>query len=96
MLLEALLAQLQAADTANKTLVINDTNAETAGLDIDEVKSLFYQETGRVILTNENIKVHFDKEGGHLDFSTFDGVSVSVDYTKQSVAPNKGGDGFER
>lgn len=96
MFLETLLVQLNATNNENRNLLINESNAYSVGLNIDELKNRFYQETGRTILTNESIKVLFDKEGGHLDFSTFDGVSIRVNFNEQSVAPNKGGDGFER
>lgn len=96
MILEALLIQLSEVSAENNNLIINDSTAQAAGIRIDELRNLFYQETGRIILNNEKIKVHFDKEGGQFDFSTFDGVSVTVDFESQRVAPNKGGDGTEQ
>jgi len=94
MALEAFLVQLKNADVEHKNIVINDNNAYSVGVNIDELRIRFYQETGRVILTNENIKVRFDKEGNKINFSTFDGVSVRVPFDAQALAPNKGGDGF--
>jgi len=95
MLSEILLAQLAATTNNVDNVFVNDTNAQAIGIDINELRNRFYKEKGRNILTNENVKVLFDKEGGHLDFSTFDDVSVRVDFNAQRVAPNKGGDGFE-
>lgn len=95
MLSEALLAHLTVMNNENNTIVVNESNAYSMGIDITELRNRFYNETGRVLFTNENIKVLFNEEGGHLDFSTFDDVSIRVDFNAQRVAPNKGGDGFE-
>lgn len=92
MLSEALLAQFAASN--NSTILVDDSSAHTVGIDITELRNRFYKETGRIILTNEQIKVLFDNEGGHIDFSTFDDFSIRVDFNQQRVAPNKGGDGF--
>lgn len=97
MLSEILLAQLAMTkgDGENISFYVSDINALEIGIDINDIRNRFYKEKGRNILTNENVKVLFEKEGRHLDFSTFDDVSIRVDFNAQKVAPNKGGDGFE-
>lgn len=91
---ELLLEQLIIANSESANIFVNDSNAYALGIDINELRNRFYKETGRVILNNENIKVLFEKEGDHLNFSTFDDVSIDVQFNAQRVAPNKGGDGF--
>lgn len=94
MVSEALLAYAATLSAQGSDLYVNDSNAVTVGLDISEIRTKFLENSGRIILTNENIKVRFDQEGKHLDFSTFDNYSIRVNYNEQKVSPNKGGDGF--
>ena len=75
------------ADTLQ--LNLNDQNAKDLGIDMSVVREAFLQMTGRIILTNENIKVEFEKEGQHFDFTTLDGVSVRIPFSQQRPAPNK-------
>lgn len=91
---EFLMAYAAALNAQGADLYVNDKNAASIGLNIVELREKFLANSGRVILTNENIKVRFDQEGKHLDFSTFDNFSVRVNYFEQKVSPNKGGDGF--
>jgi hypothetical protein len=92
MITEVLLAQIALANQNGRDLFINAQNARNAGVSIAELRQQFFMQNGRVLLTNENIKVRFDQEGNHLDFSTFDNSSIRVDFDKQNVSPNKGGD----
>lgn len=96
MISELLLSNLALVNSQGSDLYINDYNAAEVGINISQVKEQFENQAGRIILSNENIKVRFNQEGNHLDFSTFDDVHIRVDFNSQMVAPNKGGDGFAK
>lgn len=94
MLEEVLLATDAMINVNGNYILVNEQNSHEIGLNFSQLKEHFAAKTGRVILTNEMVKVRYNKEGKSFDFSTFDNVTIRVDYNSQAVAPNKGGDSF--